>query len=271
MNYVAISVFAPCKGQANSQYERECNIVEISTKWHFLLAKVCWEVHKVCSGSGNRAQSNEMQWHAGRRSPSGWPKVLSTALHITPQSSFQEHEPQTVFVPPLWILCPQSLQKNGVQPKTNMNQIGKNQPSNPKRLFAFLQRPFVSLGIIAGVATGIALLANAQQPVLKISDLGGNQYSVLITNAGATNYTLFWVPALNTPGYEWQVLTVGNIGESNFIINGGEWNSGFFRAMLGSDFDGDGVPESHDAQPQNPAVGILSVTIDNPLNGSSFD
>lgn len=134
-----------------------------------------------------------------------------------------------------------------------------------------MRRPFVSLGILAGIAAGLVLLANAQQPVLKISDLGGNQYSVLITNAGATNYTLFWVPALSAPGYEWQVLTIGNIGESNFTINGGAWKSGFFKVMIGSDSDGDGIPESHDAQPQNPSVGILSVTIDNPLNGSNFD
>lgn len=125
---------------------------------------------------------------------------------------------------------------------------------------------------IIGIVAIIAMIAQAQQPVLKISHLGDNQYSILITNGLATtNYTLFWVPALSTPGYEWQVLTIGNIGESNFIVNGGEWNIGFFKAMLGSDFDGDGVPESHDAQPQNPAVGILSLTIDNPLNGSNFD
>lgn len=139
-------------------------------------------------------------------------------------------------------------------------------------MLALLQRPFVTLGIVAGIATGIALLANAQQPVLKITNLSSNQFSILVTNGlAATNYTLFWVPALSAPGYEWQVLTIGNIGESNFTINGGEWNSGFFKVMIGSDSDGDGVPESHDAQPQNPSVGILSVTIDNPLNGTSFD
>ena len=139
-------------------------------------------------------------------------------------------------------------------------------------MFAFLHRPFVSLGIIASIAAGIALLANAQQPVLKISNLGSNQFSVLVTNGlVATNYTLFWVPALSTPGYDWQVLTIGNIGESNFTVNAGEWNSLFFKVMLGSDFDGDGVPESQDAQPQNPAVGILTLTIDGPTNGFNFN
>lgn len=125
---------------------------------------------------------------------------------------------------------------------------------------------------IIGIVAIIAVIAQAQQPILKISNLGGNQFSILVTNGiSTTNYTLFWVPALSTPGYDWQMLTIGNVGESNFTINAGEWNSLFFKAMLGSDFDGDGVPESHDAQPQNPAIGILTLTIDSPTSGLNFN
>ncbi len=117
----------------------------------------------------------------------------------------------------------------------------------------------------------LTMLSNAQQPVLKISDLGSNQFSVLVTNGlSTTNYTLFWTPALNDPGYPWVVLTNSAVGESNFMVDAGGWPSGFFKVLLGNDADGDGISEWLDAQPQNPSVGILSVTIDSPTNGMVF-
>ena len=157
-----------------------------------------------------------------------------------------------------------------------MNHTGKNQPTNhttkSKRILAFLHRPLVSLGIIVIAAAGIVLLANAQQPVLKISDLGSNQFLIEITNAvSTTNYTLYWTPALADPNYPWVVLTNNNVGESNFLVDAAGWNVGFFKVLTGMDFDGDGIPEWMDAQPGNPAVGILSVTIDSPTNGFNFN
>lgn len=126
-------------------------------------------------------------------------------------------------------------------------------------------------GLIAIISI-ITMLAQAQQPVLKISNLGSNQFSVLITNAiNTTNYTLFWTPALQDQYYPWQVLTSSAVGESNFIVDGGQWNSLFFKVLLGTDADGDGVSEWQDAQPGNPAVGILSVTIDSPTSGFNFN
>ena len=125
---------------------------------------------------------------------------------------------------------------------------------------------------VAMVAVVVAINALATpQPVLKITSLGGNQFSIVITNAvTTTNYTLFWTPALGDPNYLWQVLGVGNIGETNFTVDGGGWNNGYFKVLLGTDSDGDGVPEWQDAQPGNPAVGILSITIDSPTYGMLF-
>jgi len=101
--------------------------------------------------------------------------------------------------------------------------------------------------------------------------LGGDQFNVVITNAvSTTNYTLFWTPVLNDQFYPWQVLGVGQVGQTNFPIDGGEWQAGWFRVLVGSDQDGDGWPEWQDAQPLNPAVGILSLTIDSPTNGMVF-
>lgn len=147
-----------------------------------------------------------------------------------------------------------------------------NQTTNPKRMSAFWHRPALWLGSVAAIAAGIALLANAQQPVLKITDLGTNQFLVEITNSiSTTNYTLYWTPALANPNYPWIVLTNNNVGESNFLVDAEGWDTGFFKVLTGTDFDGDGWQEWLDAQPQNPAVGILSVTIDSPTNGFNFN
>lgn len=126
-------------------------------------------------------------------------------------------------------------------------------------------------GLVALICI-VAVFAEAQQPVLRISNLGSNQFSILITNGiSSTNYTLFWTPALEDQNYPWQVLTNSTVGESNFIVNAAGWEAGFFKVLVGTDFDGDGWPEWSDAQPQNPAVGILSVTIDSPINGFNFN
>lgn len=154
-----------------------------------------------------------------------------------------------------------------------MNHTGKDQPANqttnPKRLFAFLHRPLVLPVTVASVAAWIAIMANAQQPVLKITDLGNNYFAVTITNGlPSTNYTLFWTPALENHAYPWEVITVSDIGQTNFLLDMGDWQAAWFRVLVGSDQDGDGSPEWQDAQPLNPAVGILSVTIDGPTNGA---
>ena len=131
---------------------------------------------------------------------------------------------------------------------------------------------------IRTVAMGIALVAGAwvliysalavPQPVLTIAPLGSNQFNIVITNGvSTTNYTLFWTPALNDESYPWQVWGTNAVGATNFTVNGGDWPIGFFKVLIGIDQDGDGVPEWMDAQPLNPNVGILSVTIDNPTNG----
>lgn len=123
--------------------------------------------------------------------------------------------------------------------------------------------------ITVTIIMALDALADVPQPVLKITSLGSNQYNVVITNGVVTNYTLFWTPLLgDTQNYPWQVLGIGNVGETNFNIDGGDWPFGYFRVLVGADQDGDGVPEWQDAQPLNPSVGILTLTIDSPLNGT---
>ena len=130
-----------------------------------------------------------------------------------------------------------------------------------------------SVGAAFVASVGILIYtALADAPVLTIAPLGTNQFLISITNGVATtNYTLFWTPALADQNYPWTVLGIGSTGQTNFTVDGGEWPIGFFRMLVGADQDGDGSPEWQDAQPLNPSVGILSVTIDSPLNGTSLN
>jgi hypothetical protein len=107
-------------------------------------------------------------------------------------------------------------------------------------------------------------------PVLTISNLGSNQFSITITNATApTNYLLYWTPSLSDSNYPWEIVATNATGETNFMMDANGWPVGFFKVLVGDgDVDGDGVPAWMDAQPENSAVGALTVTIDSPINGS---
>lgn len=124
-------------------------------------------------------------------------------------------------------------------------------------------------GAVAVIAT-FSVLADVPQPVLKIAPLGSNQFSIVITNGVATtNYLLLWRYQLENPVYPWTVAAVGEAGQTNFSMDAGLTPYGFFRAMIGNDLDGS-VPDWMDAQPENPNVGVLTVTIDSPVNGAVF-
>ena len=130
----------------------------------------------------------------------------------------------------------------------------------------------VAVGLALFVSVGVLIysaLADVPQPVLSITSLASNQFNIVITNAATTtNYTLFWTPLLADPNYPWQVLVVGDVGETNFTVDGGTWPSLYFRMLVGADSDGDLIPDWQDAQPLNPSVGILSLTIDSPTDGA---
>jgi len=127
-------------------------------------------------------------------------------------------------------------------------------------------------GLLAAVGFMVYTTLADPPPVLTITPLGGSQYSITVTNATSlTNYTLFWRPSLTESNYPWQVLGYGGVGQTNITVDGGAWPIGFFKVLVGGDQDGDLVPEWMDAQPLNPAVGALTVTIDSPLNGTTLN
>jgi hypothetical protein len=122
----------------------------------------------------------------------------------------------------------------------------------------------------------IGIFATAQsvpQPVLTIAPTNGTQFQITITNAVATtNYEIYRTPLLNDTNFPWTLHIVGNVGQSNFVVGTEEvYDMSFFRAGIGSDWDLDGVPNSQDANPTDGTIGILSITIDSPTNGSTIN
>ena len=124
------------------------------------------------------------------------------------------------------------------------------------------------LGICgAGLVIAAAVLTARSQtaPVLTITPLGTNQYSITITNnIGTATYDLLWTPALGDPDYPWTWAVPGTPGQTNYQVNMGVYQTGFFQTLL----DTNSVPLWEAADPNDPGAGILTVFIDNPANGS---
>jgi hypothetical protein len=125
----------------------------------------------------------------------------------------------------------------------------------------------ISLCIFGIIIAAVKVFADPP-PVLTIANLGTNQYSITITNGISTaNYELYWTPILANPDYPFTLAIVGTEGQTNFVVNMGIYQTGFFQVILGTDWDGDGVPNWQDANPSDPTIGILTVVIDSPTNG----
>jgi hypothetical protein len=102
-------------------------------------------------------------------------------------------------------------------------------------------------------------------PILTATPTGTNQLLITITNGVSTvSYDLYTTPVLGDPvGYPWTAAVVGTNGQTNFTVNMGPYQTGFFRAVV----DTNGVPIWAAADPNNPGAGILAVFIDSPTNG----
>lgn len=154
----------------------------------------------------------------------------------------------------------------------NLDAKAKQTLSNWRRVARLLLQPLVvATGSAAILLAGFRCLA-VDPPVLTIAPMGSNQFSVTITNGDATaNYELYWAPVLANPSYPFSLLIVGTQGQTNFSIDAGAWQSLYFRASVGIDWDADGVPNYMDANPNDALIGALTVTIDSPINGSELN
>ena len=122
-------------------------------------------------------------------------------------------------------------------------------------------------GIFGGgliiVVTALTALSQTA-PTLTITPLGTNIFSITITNnIGSNAYDLQWTPVLgNTVNYPWTWAVIATPGQTNFLVNGGTYQTAFFRTLL----DTNSVPLWQAADPNNPGAGILTVFIDSPAN-----
>lgn len=126
-------------------------------------------------------------------------------------------------------------------------------------------------GIFGGgllvVATALTALSQTA-PTLTITPLGTNIFSITITNnIGSTDYDLQWTPVLANSDYPWTWAAIGIPGQTNYLVNGGDYQTGFFRTIL----DTNSVPLWEAADPNNPALGPLTIYIDSPANGSTLN
>src|SRR5882724_2914489 len=118
------------------------------------------------------------------------------------------------------------------------------------------------------------LLWGQAAPALSIALNPTNTVSLTVTN-GTNNgiYSIYWTELLagnlSISNGTWAFITSGTTGQTNFLIDYGEFVSGFFRAVNGNDWDGDGILNSQDARPFDPGIGILTVTIESPTNNST--
>lgn len=103
-------------------------------------------------------------------------------------------------------------------------------------------------------------------PTLTITPLGTNQYSISFTNnIGADSYDLQWTPVLADANYPWTWVAIGTPGQTNYLVTS-PYPTAFFRTIL----DTNSIPLWQAADPNNPALGALSITIDTPTNGSTL-
>lgn len=121
------------------------------------------------------------------------------------------------------------------------------------------------------VVVGVDSMADeVPQPRLSITITNGTNY-IKVTNAVSfANYELWRRPSFSSDD-PWVLHMMGAQGQSNFAAAMGVFNQGYFFVGVGSDWDNDSVTNAMDADPSNPSIGILSITIDAPVNGTIFN
>jgi hypothetical protein len=122
---------------------------------------------------------------------------------------------------------------------------------------------------IAVATAGVALFTRAQtvpQPVLSIALTNGSQLSISVTNGVPyANYILYNQHVLGSP--DWTFVTNPVPGVSNFVVNTAPFFEGFYLVTGSTNWNNNGIPNWDYADPANPVLGVLSVTIVSPSQG----
>ena len=107
---------------------------------------------------------------------------------------------------------------------------------------------------------------------MTIGSQGTNQVKLTITNAVAgVAYEVYRTPVLGDElNYPWVLEHLGTVNQTNFYSYSDIEAVGFFKATT-ADWDGDGIPNYQDAQPNSAAIGRLTITIQFPTNGATVN
>jgi len=131
-----------------------------------------------------------------------------------------------------------------------------------------------SLGLlIVSIALVIGLPRLGQTspiPGLSAALTSSNTLLLTVTNGVSTEYYTVYSKAALQTNFSWSGSITGALGQTNFTVPLGPGLSGFFKAESGTDRDGDGITNWEDANPNDPNVGILTITIVSPTNGSTL-
>jgi hypothetical protein len=126
------------------------------------------------------------------------------------------------------------------------------------------------IGFLAFLAIGFLTGYLDAAPGLVASRSTNNLLLITITNAASTNaFEVYGRAGLETQ-FSWSLISTGAVGQTNFLVPMHPRLIGFYRVALGNDWDGDGTPNWKDADPISTNAGLLSITIDNPANGSNL-
>jgi hypothetical protein len=134
--------------------------------------------------------------------------------------------------------------------------------------------PMKTLFLAAALAAtgGLSVLAQTNGPALTVLRQSTNQVKLTITNAVVgVAYELYRTPVLGDElNYPWTLEQLGSVNQTNFYSYSDIEAAGFYKATT-ADWDSDGIPNYQDAQPNNAAVGRLTITIQFPTNGSTVN
>lgn len=153
-------------------------------------------------------------------------------------------------------------------------EIGTSPQGNDVRSGRGLPITRVLIGVgTAGIAVALLLEHVSGQvppPGLTATASGTNLIIVVTNGASGANYEIYRSAFLG-PGQNFfsSPPLIGTMGQTSFVANFGIETRGFFIAAVGSDWDGDGIPNYMDAQPSSTNEGTLFITIDNPTNGAN--
>jgi hypothetical protein len=115
----------------------------------------------------------------------------------------------------------------------------------------------------------ITLIARSQTvppPVISIALTNANALAITVTNGVAYgNYILYNQHVLGESS--WTFVTNPVPGVTNFVVNPGPYFEGFYIVSGSTNWNNNGIPNWDYADPNNPGLGALSVSIVSPSQG----